>query len=67
MSKKISSAFDDLLAGNNEAFDQLMGSGRPSILPARKPRLASEEKAAPSAGTVHEGTANGVPFRLTTD
>ncbi len=73
MSKKISSAFDDLLADNTEAFDQLMGSGRSSILPprpappVRKPSLASEEEASPSAGTVHEGTANGIPFRLTTD
>ncbi len=73
MPKKISSAFDDLLAGNKEAFNDLLGTDRASRLPSRpappirKPSSASEEDASPGETTVHEGTANGIPFRLTTD
>ena len=60
MTAKFSSSFDDLLNTGKRQFDEL--AGKP-VAPTARPADPAPAKA-PTAGSVIEGTAGGVPFRL---
>ncbi len=68
MASEFTSAFDDLLAKNEGQMDALLGvssSPQPKV-PSAAP-VQPEPQAAPEAGpSTISGTANGVPFKLTT-
>ena len=70
MSSKYSSAFDDMLAKNEGEMDALLGRDTKSVLPkttvAPVPQRRHSKPLAGSTGTVIDGTAGGVAFRLTT-
>ena len=64
MASKYASAFDDLLASGRQQLDQMTGRPPPSSAAPPLARAAAVEPEPPAEGTVVEGIARGVPFRL---
>ena len=66
MASEFTSAFDDLLAKNEGQMDALLGV-RSSPQPKAPSAAPVQPQAPPEAGSsTISGTANGIPFKLTT-
>jgi len=68
MSSEFTSAFDDLLAKNEGQMDALLGVSSSSTHKAPSAAAVQPEPQAAASvdSNVVNGTANGVPFKLTT-